>query len=253
MASRVSNNDDPARDAEALATAEGRSRFVGVRTRKRLRVALIAGLTVAIIAGLVSPALTAPSASQQTPRAPADSLEFGTPIITGGDARAIPGGAIPNAFAVTFSFGELSPINQNLNVRILIPITVHVSQSYQITLRATNVVIADPNAVQLSDVGVGLQNLRLLGAGTCAGTITAAFNNDPSLSMTINPVTFRATYPRTLANITATTVVISGPSLPAAGAAFDLIFACAPQFYTPGTFSFVVTVALIAGPAFTCP
>ncbi|HLG14243.1 MAG TPA: hypothetical protein VJH03_07035 [Blastocatellia bacterium] len=217
------------------------------------RICLVAGLTCVFMAAGASPALTAAPGSSRASQRPEDDLEIGTPIITGSDARVMPGGSTPNAFAISFSFGELSPLNQNLTVRILIPITVRVSRNYEITLRATPANIPDPNAVQLSDVGVGLQNLRLLGPGACAGIITPTFNNDPSSAMTINPVTFRATYPQTLANIIPTTVVISGPRLPPQGAAFNLIFACAPQFYTPGTFSFVVTVTLRGGPPFTCP
>jgi hypothetical protein len=114
--------------------------------------------------------------------------------------------------------------------------------------------ITDPNRVQLSDVGIGIQNFRLLGPGICPGTIQPPWNNDPALAMTINPATGRATYPTTLANVASSSpIVIRGPSLPSLGASFDIIMVAAPQFYTPGSVSFTFTVALQSGSAFTCP
>jgi hypothetical protein len=160
----------------------------------------------------------------------------------------------PNAFAVSFSFGEMSPLNQNIVVRLSLTLTVRTSQRYQLRLLMTPPTITDPNAVQLSDVGIGIQNLRLLGPGTCAGAIQPPWNNDPALAMTINPATGRATYPTTLATVASTSpIVIRGPALPAQGASFDIIMAAAPQFYTPGNMSFTFRVALQRGSAFTCP
>jgi hypothetical protein len=225
----------------------------------KLRATLILILICALFGGVAPSAFPGPREAPVQEKESGEKIEgklgiLGHPMIQGsigGSAAPIPE---PNAFAVSFNFGELSPLNQNLVVRIAVTVTIHTSQRYQIRLSMTPPTISDPNAVQLSDVGVGIQNLRLLGAGTCAGTIQSPWNNDPAAVMTINPATFRATYPTTLATIASSSpIVIRGPALPSAGAAFDLVMVCAPQYYTPGTVNFTFTLALQAGSAFTCP
>ena len=214
---------------------------------------LLACTLILIVAMPVKTATTGKLVQKEDEKPIGDLIIHPNPIITGSLGGSVGFTPLPNAFAATFSFGELSPLNQNLVVTIAITVTVHVSQNYQIRLSMGTPSIPDPNAVQLTDIGIGIQNLQLLGPGLCAGAIQAPYDNNPSTAMTINPTTFRATYPTTLSNVDLSSpVVIRGPSLPSQGASFQLVMVAAPQFFTPGNTNFTFTLALQAGSSFSC-
>src|ERR1043166_3325181 len=76
---------------------------------------------------------------------------------------------------------------------------------------------ANADAVQASDVGFGLQNVRVLGGAgkictQSAHTIRAPFNNDPATSATVG-TNGRVTYTSSLGNLSGSTVILSGPQL----------------------------------------
>lgn len=190
----------------------------------------------------------------------------GLPTITGSVGGSVTGsGTLLNDLTVTVNFGELSPSNANALVTVRIPIAMRSDNRYQMRVTRTGSVGVDPNSVQFSDIGFGIQNLRPFGnrATTCGvnSIIANPFNNDPSLSFTINGATGRAQYPSSLANVGASTMVINGPQLSENfggsgqndGWAFDAILAVKPQYYTPGVFSSItLTFTISQGPAFPC-
>lgn len=177
---------------------------------------------------------------------------------------------------VTVNLGDLSPINTNRIVKVSVPVAIRSTAAYQVTVAASYATPADPDALQLSDIGVGVQNVRVLGDGSGATTcgansvINPQFNYDPSAigSVAPNPANGRARFTRgTLANIgTTPTVIINGPQLssvtnpglfkkgPNNGYLFDLILAVAPQYYTAAAATGTITlnIQILQGPNFAC-
>lgn len=190
----------------------------------------------------------------------------GLPTITGSVGGSVTGNAVLlSSLAVTVNFGELSPVNTNQIVEVVVPIAMRSDSAYQVAVSLTGSVGSDPNAVRFSDIGFGIQNLRPFGnnATSCGGSsiVTNPFNNDPSSSFTINGATGRAQYLSSLANLGASTLILSGPQLSNSfggsgrndGWAFDAVLAVKPQYYTPGVFSGVtLTFVISAGAAFAC-
>lgn len=167
--------------------------------------------------------------------------------------------------SVTVNFGELSPVNSNSIVKVVVPIAMRSDSAYQMRVTRTGSVGGDANSVQFSDIGFGIQNLRSFGnrATTCGinSIIASTFNNDPSLSYTISGATGRAQYPSSLSNLGTNTLVVNGPQLSTNfggsgsndGWAFDAILAVKPQFFTPGTMNVItLTFTISSGSAFAC-
>ncbi len=214
----------------------------------RSRALTTVALTFCVVFGTVPPVLAANF----------DMGSAGLPTITGNVGGSVSGSStLLSNLVVTVDFGELSPVNSNQIVKVVIPIAMRSDSAYQMA--------GDPNAVQFSDIGFGIQNLRAFGvkATTCGrnSTIHSPFNNDPSSTFTINGATGRAQYLSSLANLGASTVVLNGPQLAnpfggsgsSSGWAFDAILAVKPQYYTPGGFSGItLTFTISAGSAFAC-
>ncbi|HEU4390821.1 MAG TPA: hypothetical protein VFV34_23655 [Blastocatellia bacterium] len=175
-----------------------------------------------------------------------------TPQITGAIGGGVRGSQItPMSFTDTISFGELSPINTNPVVRIARTCTATTGQGItEIRLSVPALSFSDPDMLQYSDIGVGIQNVRRTGGG-CAGVITAAYNNDPSTTYTVNAAG-RATYPASLANLVSATGVMVIKLRTSSTILFDVVFACVPSYYTPGSSSFVVTVAIVTSSGNPC-
>jgi hypothetical protein len=188
------------------------------------------------------------------------NITGGLPTITGSLGGSVTGS--PTApLSVTVNFGELSPTNSSGVVKVVIPVIIRSDDPYQVTVSVTGSTSGDPNAVQLSDIGFGIQNLRPLSGGRNCNrtphTINAPFNNDPSV--TVNR-TDRASYPSSLANIGPSTVVLFGPRLSRGGDlsrsnngwAFDAILVVVPQYFTPGAFTLTLTFN-IGATSCACP
>ena len=172
---------------------------------------------------------------------------------------------------VTINFGELSPLNQNSQVKVVVPVAVRSTAPYQVTVSVSpsGALSSDPNAVQKTDIGFGIRNPRSLGAhSTSCGvnsTIVSPFNNDPAQSVSINGSTARATYPSTVATIGASSTVLFGPTLSIFtnvpdfkrdldnGWVFDMIFTIAPGYYSSGSVGPVVLTFSIGAANCTCP
>ena len=195
-----------------------------------------------------------------------DLSSGGAPTITGARGGSVRGSAsVLNDLTVTINFGEVSPLNSNSIVKVVVPIAIRSLLPYQVTATLTSSSNADPQAVQNSDIGFGINNLRVMGnkAQVCSNhTFRAPFNNDPSSGVTLNG-NGRATYPSSLNNVGLSTVLLSGPTLTKIngqngqrltndGYIFDAIFTITPQYYSSGNFSLTITFNIAVGPIVLC-
>ena len=184
--------------------------------------------------------------------APSDNFDIGSggpPTITGslGGQVVIGDPNLLNDLQVTINLGEISPINRNALIRVVVPIAIRSNRDYEVEVNVTSGGTGTtPEAPQLADVGFGLQNLQLLGKGKkCAVAshrIAPPFDNDPALA--VNLTGGRARYPSSLATVGTSAVVLRGPELSAGnirprvsdnGWRFDAVFTLVPQFFAPGT------------------
>ena len=194
-----------------------------------------------------------------------DISSGGQPTITGTLGGSVTGSAsVLNNLVVTINFGEVSPANTNAIVKVVVPIGIRSTQPYQVSVSVAGLGNANPQALQASDIGFGVGNLRSLGAGAKVCTRSGhifypPFNNDPANTVTING-SGRAAYQSSLANISGSTVILSGPRLTSGsvtratdnGYAFDAIFAITPQFFAAGVSSATLTFTISAGPNVPC-
>jgi hypothetical protein len=190
----------------------------------------------------------------------------GQPTITGGLNGTVTGSGDPTQnLAVTINFGEVTPANSNKIVKVTVPIAIRSIQPYQVTATATTSFSADQRAVQATDIGFGINNMRPLGikGQQCTRSthiITPLFNNDPALNMTINTAG-RVAYPSTVSNVGSSTLLMSGHKLTQGtsisrtaedGWVFNAVFTIAPSFYASGTFSLTLNFNIAPGPNVQC-
>lgn len=166
---------------------------------------------------------------------------------------------------VTVNFGELSPINSNNLIKVVVPIAIRSTDPYQVSVSVAGAFNGNSQAVQASDIGLGALNLRQMGSKSqdCTRSphlFRAPFNNDPSSNVSLD-ANGRTTYTSSLANIGVNTVILSGPKLTKNridrhetdnGYIFDAIFTIRPQFYATGTFNLTITFTISAGPNVLC-
>jgi hypothetical protein len=195
-----------------------------------------------------------------------DISSGGLPRITGSVNGSVTGAAnVTGDLVVTINFGEVSPLNTNSVVKVLVPIALRSNQPYQVSVSMSGLTNANSEALPASDVGGGVQNPRLLGgAGQICNQsshiIRSPFNNDPALSATISG-SGRVSYPSTLANLSGPTVILSGPELSknnsskrqqSDGWIFDAVFALTPQFFVSGVSSATLIFTISPGPNVPC-
>jgi hypothetical protein len=163
------------------------------------------------------------------------------------------------------NFGEVSPLNTSSIVKVVVPIALRSNQPYQVAVSMSGLSNGNSEAVQASDVGFGLQNIRVLGGAgkICTQSthvIQSPFNNDPALSATVGG-NGRVAYPSTLANLSGSTVILSGPELSknnsirrqtSDGYIFDAIFTITPQFFIAGVSSATLIFSIAPGPNVPC-
>jgi len=207
------------------------------------------------------------SAAEQTSSAQAlDISAGGQPTITGAVNGSVTGNSsVTSDLVVTINFGEVSPLNQNSIVKVVVPIAIRSNQPYQVAVSMSGLSNANAQALQSSDIGFGAQNIRLLGGAgkictQSAHIFSSPFNNDPSSSATV-AANGRVTYTSSLANLTGATVILSGPQLSknnssirqqSDGYVFDAIFALTPQFFATGISSATLIFTIAAGPNAPC-
>lgn len=190
----------------------------------------------------------------------------GQPTITGAVNGSVTGSAsVLNDLVVTVNFGEVSPLNINSIVKVVVPIALRSNQPYQVSVSTSGLNNANPQALQASDVGFGLQNMRLLGgAGKICTQSThvfqSPFDNDPATAATVGS-SGRVAYQSSLANLSGSTVILSGPELSknnsskrqqSDGYVFDAIFTVTPQFFAPGVSSATLIFSISPGSNVPC-
>ena len=206
-------------------------------------------------------------AAVQTASAQAlDISSGGLPTITGAVNGSVTGNAnVTGDLVVTVNFGEVSPLNTNTIVKVVVPIALRSNQPYQVAVSTSGLSNANLEALQAADVGFGLQNLRLLGgAGQICNQSThiirSPFNNDPAITATIG-ANGRVSYPSSLNNLSGSTVILSGPELSknnsskrqqSDGWIFDAVFTLTPQFFAPGVSSTTLIFSISPGPNAPC-
>src|SRR5262245_42626103 len=195
-----------------------------------------------------------------------DISSGGQPTITGAVGGVVTGNAsVQSDLVVTINFGEVSPLNTNSIVKVVVPIALRSNQPYQVAVSTSGLTNANPEALQASDVGFGIQNIRLLGGAgkICTQSthvIQSPFNNDPSITSTVG-TDGRVAYQSSLVNFLGSTLILSGPELSknnsskrqnSDGYVFDAIFALTPQFFAAGVSSATLTFSISPGPNVPC-
>jgi hypothetical protein len=210
--------------------------------------------------------LTFLAVAQTTSAQALDISSGGLPTITGTVGGSVTGSSnVQNDLVVTINFGEVSPLNTNSVVKVVVPIALRSNQPYQVAVSMTGLSNANAQALQPSDVGLGLHNIRVLGGAgkICTQsphTIQSPFNNDPATSATIG-ASGRVSYTSSLGNLSGSTVILSGPQLSknnssirqqSDGYVFDAIFTLTPQFFASGISSATLIFTISAGPNVPC-
>ena len=195
-----------------------------------------------------------------------DISSGGQPTITGALNGSVTGSAsVLNDLVVTVNFGEVSPLNTNPIVKVIVPIALRSNQPYQVSVSVSGISFANGQGLQASDIGFGIQNPRLLGGAgkTCDQSthiIRSPFDNDPATSATIG-TSGRVSYPSSFATLSGATVVLSGHELSknnsskrqqSDGWLFDVILAITPQFFSAGASSATLVFSIAPGPNVPC-
>ena len=204
-----------------------------------------------------------------TPSISAQALDIssgGQPTITGTLNGSVTGSAsVLNDLVVTVDFGEVSPLNTNPIVKVIVPIALRSNQPYQVSVSFSGLTNANSQALQSTDVGFGIQNIRRLGgAGQICNQSThiirSPFDNDPAITATIGG-NGRVTYPSSLGSLSGSTIILSGPELSknnsskrqqSDGYIFDAIFTITPQFFVAGVSTATLIFSISPGPNVPC-
>jgi hypothetical protein len=195
-----------------------------------------------------------------------DISSGGQPTITGSLNGSVTGNTnLRDDLVVNINFGEVSPSNLNSVVKVVVPIGIRSRDPYQVTVSMSGFTNANPQALQASDIGFGIQNIRAMGGGgkVCNQSthiVSAPFNNDPVNTTTITS-SGRVSYQSSLGNLSGSTVILSGPQLSKTGNPnrqtndgyiFDAIFAVTPAFFATGVSSATIIFSISPGPNVPC-
>ena len=195
-----------------------------------------------------------------------DISSGGLPTITGAVGGSVTGNAlVTDDLVVTINFGEVSPLNTNSIVKVTVPIALRSNQPYQVSVSVSGLNNGNAQALQASDIGLGLQNIRKLGGAgqdcnQSTHIIRSPFNNDPALNASVGG-SGRVTYPSSLANLSGATIILTGPVLSknnsikrqqSDGYVFDAIFTLTPQFFAAGVSSVTLIFTIAPGPNVPC-
>lgn len=194
-----------------------------------------------------------------------DIASGGQPTIMGALSGSVSGSSNDQSdLLVTVDFGELSPINTNGIVYVVVPIAIRSTLPFQVTAQVSGAINASSQAIQRSDIGFGAGNLRSDGPQSLVCTFSQYVFHSPFTNNPVNSVFLtgngRAAYPASLSNLTSPTVILSGPRISGNNAKrignnagiFDVTLAIMPQFYGAGSTSMTVTFSISAGPNVPC-
>jgi hypothetical protein len=222
---------------------------------------ILRAVTTALCTCLLIAAAAAAAAAQTF-----DLSGGGQPTITGALGGSVSGtSGTTQDLVVTVNFGEVSPANSNNLVKITVPVAIRSTNPYQVTISVAGTFNSNTQAVQRSDIGFGVQNMRQMGIKSQDCNLSqhlfrSPFDNDPSLNVTLD-AQGRTAYTSSLQNVSGATVILSGPRLTKGsvtkhendnGYTFDAIFTIRPQFYASGTFSATITFTISSGPLVPC-
>jgi hypothetical protein len=195
-----------------------------------------------------------------------DISSGGQPTITGAVNGSVTGSAsVLNDLIVTVNFGEVSPLNTNAVVKVIVPIALRSNQPYQVSVSVSGISNGVGQGLQASDIGFGLSNPRLLGGAgqTCNQSthiIRSPFDNDPATAATVGS-NGRVAYPSSFSSISGSTIILSGPVLSknnsskrqqSDGWVFDAILAITPQYFSAGVSSATLVFSIAPGPNVPC-
>ncbi|HKQ50998.1 MAG TPA: hypothetical protein VJT74_01425 [Pyrinomonadaceae bacterium] len=218
-------------------------------------------LTIALYTCLLLAAAAA-SASAQT----FDLSSGGQPTITGALGGSVTGSnSLTQDLAVTVNFGEVSPANTNNLVKVVVPVAIRSTDPYQVTVSVVGTFNSNTQAVQRSDIGFGVLNMRQMGnkSQDCNNSqhlFRSPFNNDPATTIALD-ASGRVAYTSSLQTVGTSAVILSGPKLTKGsitkhendnGYIFDAVFTIKPQFFASGTFSATFIFTISAGPNVPC-
>ena len=190
----------------------------------------------------------------------------GQPTITGTLNGSVTGSAsVLDNLIVTVDFGEVSPLNTNPIVKVIVPIALRSNQPYQVSVSFSGLTNANAQALQSTDVGFGIQNIRRLGGAgqICTQSthiIRSPFDNDPAITATVGS-NGRVGYPSSLGSLSGSTIILSGPELSknnsskrqqSDGYIFDAIFTITPQFFVAGVSTATLIFIISPGPNVPC-
>lgn len=191
----------------------------------------------------------------------------GMPVITGSSGATVTAnsGTTQN-LSVSVNLGDVSPMNSSNTVKLVVPISVRSIVPYQVSVSVNGTFGANPRALQASDIGFGVGNLRSMGASAAICTQSShafrlPFENDPASNISYNSKG-RAVYASSIADVGVSSVILSGPRLSAGetnlqrntdnGYTFDAVFVIKPQFFAPGNFSVNLLFTISDGPNTPC-
>lgn len=222
--------------------------------------------TIANCPGLLALLLLLCAAGSDASAQTFDLSGGGLPTLTGALGGSVSGtSSTTHDLVVAVNFGEVSPSNTNNLVRVVVPIAIRSTDPYQVSISVAGAFSGNLQAVQRSDIGFGVMNVRQMGnkSQDCARSqhlFRSPFNNDPASNVALD-ANGRAAYSSSLANVGASTVILSGPKLTKGavskheddnGYTFDAILTIKPQFYSTGTFSGTITFTISSGPNVAC-
>src|ERR1044072_4583907 len=116
-------------------------------------------ITIAIFSGLLALCAAGPASAQTF-----DIGSGGAPTITGARGGSVTGTAdLTQDLVITINFGEVSPINTNNLVKVVVPVGIRSTAPYQVAVSVVSTFNGNPQAVQRSDIGFGVNNMRQMG------------------------------------------------------------------------------------------
>ena len=167
---------------------------------------------------------------------------------------------------VTINFGEVSPLNTNSIVKVMVPIGIRSNQPYQVAVTMTGLTNANAQAVQASDVGFGYPEYA------CTGRRRQSLQSEHShhsLALRQRSCQLLQQSERTAVSLTHPRLriclvrlsILSGPELSknnsskrqqSDGYVFDAIFTLTPQFFAAGVSSATLIFTISPGPNVPC-
>jgi hypothetical protein len=219
-------------------------------------------IRIALYACLLAAAAYVPASAQQT----FDISSGGQPTITGALGGSVTGSnSVTQDLAVNINFGEVSPANTNNLIKVVVPVAIRSTDPYQVTVSVTGTFNSNTQAVQRSDIGFGVLNMRQMGiksqdCNSSQHLFRSPYDNDPATTITLD-ASGRVAYTSSLQTVGTSAVILSGPKLTKGsitkhendnGYIFDAVFTIKPQFYSSGSFSATFIFTISAGPNVPC-